>query len=107
MITVYEYDENKILIGDGSKQVEEITENMTTVIPRVGAVKLTFNEELQEWYEGATKEEIDAWHEANNKPSEPNKMEVLQQQLRQQEAAIGLLATQIAKNTLLQNGGIK
>lgn len=36
--------------------------------------------------------------------TEVNKMEV---RLNQQEAAIGLLATQIAKNTLLQNGGMK
>lgn len=36
-----------------------------------------------------------------NNQHQPNKMEV---RLRQQEAAMELLATQIAKNTLLQGG---
>lgn len=35
-----------------------------------------------------------------------DKMEVLQKQLKQQEEAMGLIATQVAKNTLL-NGGMK
>ena len=37
-------------------------------------------------------------------PVEPNEMEV---RLGQIEEAVGMLATQVAKNTLLQNGGVK
>lgn len=42
--------------------------------------------------------------EDKGKPSEPSKMEV---RLGQIEEAVGMLATQVAKNTLLQNGGIR
>ena len=37
-------------------------------------------------------------------PQEPNEMEV---RLGQIEEAVGMLATQVAKNTLLQNGGMR
>lgn len=102
MIQVWLYDENKVFTE--STLVEEVTENMTTVPLLIGYIKPTFNEELQEWFEGATEEEIKEWEEANKVVEEPNKMEV---RLGQIEEAVGMLATQVAKNTLLQNGGMR
>lgn len=54
---------------------EEYTNLMTTVPLTVGYVKpqLVNNQ----WIEGATQEEIEAWKEANNKPNEPDEVETL------------------------------
>ena len=63
MIQVWLYDENKVFIE--SIFVDEVIENMTTIPLLVGYVKPTFNEELQEWFEGATAEEIQKWKDEN------------------------------------------
>lgn len=79
MIQVWTYDENKVFVE--SIFVDEVTRNMTTIPFLVGYIKPTFNEELEEWFEGATEEEIKAWEEENKpKPTEPsteNEMEAL------------------------------
>ena len=76
MIQVWTYDENKVFVE--SIFVDEVTQNMTTIPFLVGYIKPTFNEELEEWFEGATEEEIKAWEEENKpKPQEPNEVEVL------------------------------
>lgn len=103
MIQVWLYDENKVFIE--STFVEEILENMTTVPLLVGYITPTFNEELQEWYEGATQEEIDKWHEDNKPlPSEPStedKMEVLKAKVAEQDVTCANLLLEIA---LLKGG---
>ncbi len=85
MIQVWTYDENKVFVE--SIFVDEVTQNMTTIPFLVGYIKPTFNEELEEWFEGATEEEIKAWEEENKpKPTEPsteNEMEVLQKENKQ------------------------
>lgn len=67
MIQVWKYDENKVFIE--SCMIEEIEENMTTVPLTIGYIKPKFNEEIQEWYEGATDEEVREWQEENQQPS--------------------------------------
>ncbi|WP_053983794.1 hypothetical protein [Niameybacter massiliensis] len=73
----------------------------TTVPLTVGYVKPKLVD--GSWEEGATPEEIQTWKEANKTNIAPDKTEV---RLTQIEEAIGMLATQTAKNTLL-NGGMK
>lgn len=105
MIQVWVYDDNKQFVT--TLEVEEILENMTTTPLEVEFYKSIFDEDNQIWYEGATAEEIEEikrQEEANKPPVEPNEMEV---RLGQIEEAVGMLATQVAKNTLLQNGGIR
>ena len=59
----------------------------------------TPNDETEE-----TAEEVYNKHLSNIGKETPSKMEV---RLGQIEEAVGMLATQVAKNTLLQNGGVK
>lgn len=80
MIQVWTYDENKVFVE--SIFVDEVTQNMTTIPFLVGYIKPTFNEELEEWFEGAIEEEIKEWQETNKpKPQEPNKLELLKEEL--------------------------
>ena len=99
---VWLYDENKVFTE--SIFVEELKENMTKVPLLVGHIKPTFNGE--EWFEGATEEEIKVWQE-ENEPQEPQK--TLEEQLEESnkrvvfvEAAMAELAKQVAQNTLLK-----
>lgn len=69
MTQVWLYDENKLFIE--STFVEEVSENMTTEPLLVGYVKPTFNEELEEWYEGATEQEIEDWEEEDKTSNSP------------------------------------
>lgn len=55
---------------------------------------MTAEEHYQHWLDNKEK---------RNKPIEEDKIQI---RLDQQEQALGILATQVAKNTLLQNGGI-
>lgn len=71
---VWIYDQNKVFTGE-SKFVDEVGANMTTVALLVGHIKPTFNEELQEWFEGATQQEIDEWY-AQNTPKNTNLVNV-------------------------------
>lgn len=98
MIQVWTYDENKVFVE--SIFVDEVTQNMTTIPFLVGYIKPTFNEELEEWFEGATEEEIKAWEEENKpKPTEPsteNEMEVLTARLNEVENVNAGLLLEIA-----------
>ena len=107
-MTVYELDVNNFYIGF-SELTEENKDTLiyTTKPMIVGYYKPRFNHSIQDWEEGATLEEIEEikrQEEANRPLVEPNEMEV---RLGQIEEAVGMLATQVAKNTLLQNGGVK
>ena len=83
------------------KPVEPILTGYTTIPLMNGYIKPKLVN--SKWVEGATPEEIKVWEEANQLIAEPDKIEV---KLSQIEEAIGILATQTAKNTLL-NGGIR
>ena len=79
MKQVWIYDENKIFITYSF--VEEVIDNMTIVPLLVGYYKPTFNEDLQEWFEGATEEEIKQWEEENKPLQEPTELELIKQEL--------------------------
>lgn len=70
MIQVWLYNEDNIFIE--STFVDELQDGMTTVPLLIGYVKPTFNG--IDWFEGATQEEIDTWHESN-KPVSPQPSE--------------------------------
>lgn len=97
-------DETKLLEqsydADGKPIQLDLT-GYTTIPLTIGYIKPKLVN--SKWVEGATPEEIKAWEEANQLIAEPDKTEV---RLSQIEEAIGMLATQTAKNTLL-NGGIR
>lgn len=77
---VWKYDENKIFTR--SRIVDEVGQNMTTVPLLSFFVKPTFNEQTQEWFEGATKEEIKQWEEENKPvPPEPTELDILKQEV--------------------------
>lgn len=74
---VFVYDSEGLYIG--SKFVDEIEENMTTIPILVGHIKPKFDTKLNEWVEGATEKEITDWK--NKQPvSEPTEMEVLKKE---------------------------
>lgn len=91
MIQVWLYDENKVFI-ESTFVEEEVIENMTTVPLTIGYYKPTFNEELEEWYEGATDEEI-VEIESSIPPREPSEIEVLQQENRILKAQVEALSS--------------
>lgn len=73
------YDEQKFFIK--TVMTTQDIENSTTVGFNVGYVKPKFNEELQEWFEGATEEEIKQWQEENKPVLEPNEVEILKSEI--------------------------
>lgn len=64
MIQAWLLDEDNYFIGE-STFVEESTENMTTEPLLVGYIKAKWTSE--EWIEGATEEEIQAWKDSQPK----------------------------------------
>lgn len=100
-MTVFIYDKNNFfikpllieLVEDGMRytEVSPLSNGLTGSMP----FKPVFDETNQIWSEGATQEEIDAWNEVNNKPSEPNEMEVLNEQVVALEKENKLLKAQV------------
>lgn len=70
MIQVWLYDKNFYFTGL-TDFVEEVKDGMTTVPYLIGYIKGKFNLETQQWEEGATDEEIEAWKQANTSPKVP------------------------------------
>ena len=93
MIQVWLYDKNNVFTE--SKLVYEVAENMTVIPLLVGYVKPTFNEELQQWYEGATEEEIQKWQEENKVVHQPSEMEILKTELEQAQKTIADLEVEL------------
>lgn len=79
MIQVWKYNEQKVFVK--SALVKEVAINMTTIPLLVGYIKPTFNEEIQEWFEGATEEEIKQWEEENKPVLEEDSTQVLRQEI--------------------------
>lgn len=99
MIQVYCYDEKGFFTV--SKFVDEIVKGMTDK-EWEGLYRPKFDKGLDVWVEAATQEEIDNWFSVIEPIPEKDKTRIWQDQV---EEAIGLLAIQVAQNTLLQNGG--
>ena len=98
MIQVWKYDDNKVFIE--STFVEEVVVNMTTTPILIGYYKPTFNEETQEWREGATQEEIEEikrQEEESRPPQEPNKIEILEGKMA------ALEESQLSQDTLIDD----
>lgn len=79
MIQVWEYNEQKVFTR--TTMIEQMKQNMTTIPLKVGYIKPTFNDSIQEWFEGATEQEINEWKEANKPIQEPNEVEILKQEV--------------------------
>ena len=82
MIQVCIYDENNIFIKTAF--VEKLEENMTTIPFSTGYYKPKFNKETQEWFEGATEEEIEEMkrqEEESRPPQEPSEIEILEEKV--------------------------
>lgn len=105
MIQVWLYNENKMFTE--TVLVNEVDRNMTTVPLLIGCVKPTFNEELQEWYEGATDEEIQQWKDENTVVQEPTEVEILTDKisiLQEENMSLGeYILTLEMKNIELEN----
>ena len=93
MIQVWIYNEQKIFVE--SKLVDEVVECMTQIPLLVGYIKPTFNEELQEWYEGATPEEIQKWEDENTVIIQPT----LKQKVNVLEGQVADLEIELLKNS--------
>ena len=98
------------ILEDGSLDCYELEEGESVIEIDCSAGNVTCKMNKPQW-DFDTGEWVDTnpLPPVESKPEEPsldNKMEVLEKQLKQQEEAIGLIATQVARNTLLQNGGI-
>lgn len=74
-------DKDGYWIDNGEKNENSVTELDITEQPvdedGSGFYKAKWDFVLKKWVEGATQDEIAAWKEANNKPSEPSKVEAL------------------------------
>lgn len=104
MIRVWLYDDNKYYINtDDFQYVEEISKNMTTVPLLVGYIRPRFNEETQEWCEGATQEEIEQWNQANNNSSDTITTEQQLNELSEYVLALEVKNIELEKTTNLNS----
>ena len=97
---VYELDQDNFYVGFAElKEENKDTLNYTTVPMMIGYYKPRFNHDIQDWYEGATQEEIEEikrQEEADKPPIlQPNEMEVLKEEVIALEKENKLLKAQV------------
>lgn len=106
---VYKLDSNNFYVTFTELTEEnKDTLNYTAKQMTVGYVKPKFDFDLDEWVEGATQQEIDAWHEANRPPiQEVDKITILEQQITTLETENLALKSRLDNLEQTLTGGIQ